>query len=248
MSRPHLFLTLGLLMLLVACGRGMPLSATFAAPTGLEAGAPVYLADAQVGEVTRLTNAGNVTEADISVDPDLRGALRKGSAALLAHRNGRTVIELYNYRAGDEALEDGGELVGLNGPLELAAWQAGEALEAGRRSMNAISGTITDYFESEAWQQHKERMNRQMEDLEGELGRTYEEMDESYRALIKDLESRSEAARERAKETYVELARRLREEITRLEKEGRERLVEPLRRLLEDLSRAMEKQPEQEST
>ena len=248
MKRAKPVLILMVAVLTVACGRGPTLSTTFAAPAGLEAGAPVYLGAARIGEVDRLTIADGTTRVDITVEPELTGALQKGSAALLTERDGRAVIELYNYRPGDEVLEDGGELVGLNDSLEFAAWQAGEALESGRRSIDDMGRSVRDYFESEAWQRQKERMNRQMQDLEEELGRTYEEMNETYRAFIKDLEKQSEAARERARQSYAELARRLREEIARLEKDGHETLVDPLRRLLEDLSRAMEQQPEQEST
>lgn len=232
---------------LVACGRGMSLSVEFAAPAVLEAGSAVYLGDEKVGEVSTLTIAGNAADAEISVDPELTGRLKRGSAALLATRNGGTVIELYNYRPGDEPLEDGDRLVGLNNTLEFAAWQAGEALGTGRKSMDAVSRSITNYFESEEWRRRKERMNRQMEELNRELGRTYEEIDEAYRALMKDLERESGAARERARESYAELARRLRAEIARLKEEGNESIVEPLQRLLEDLSRAFRQTPEQES-
>lgn len=242
------FVTVVLILLLAACGRDMSLSATFMTPAGLEAGSDVYLGEAKIGEVSRLTPAGGAVQADISVDPDLTGVLYKGSAALLAGRDGRTVIELYNYRPGTEPLKDGDDLQGLNNALEFTAWQAGEALATGRRTMDEMSQSVTDYFESEEWRRQKESMNRQMETLNEELGRAYERANEAYREFVEDLESDSKAARQRARESYAELARQLREQIERLEKEGNERIVTPLKRLLEDLSRAMERKPEQEST
>lgn len=235
-------------MLLVACARDMNLTATFATPAGLDAGAPVYVGAEKAGEVSRLTIAGDMAKAELSVDPGLTGALRTGTAALLATRDGRTVIELYNYRSGARALQDGDELVGLNNSLEFAAWQAGEVLESGRQSMEAMSRSIADYFESDEWRQQRERMNRQMEDLKEGLGRAYEDTNDAYRAFMDDLERESGAARERARESYADLARKLRQHIDRLEKQGHDNLVEPLRRLLEDLTRAMERKPEQEST
>lgn len=236
-----------LAILLIACARDMSLSATFAAPTGLAAGSPVYLGDARVGEVARLTTAGGATRAEITVDPGLTGALRHGSAALITNRGGRTVLELYNYRPADKPLENGDTLVALNNTLELAGWQAGEALDTGRRSVEELSRSINDYFESDQWRQQKDLMNRQMEGLEEELGRSYEETRQAYQEFIKDLENESDAARERARESYRALARQLRDRIARLREEGNERFVAPLQRLLEDLSRAMGKQPEQES-
>lgn len=248
MTRPAPLAIVALFVLLTACGREITLSAVFDTPAGLDAGSAVYLGDAQVGEVARLTVAGGETRAEVSLDPDLTGALRSGSAALLARRDGRTVIELYNYRPGNEPLKDGGELVGLNSSLEFAAWQAGEALDTGRQTMDEMSRSVTEYFESDAWQRQKENMNRQMEALSEELGRAYDRTDRAYRDFLADLENESEGARERARESYAELARRLREQITRLREEGNESIVAPLQRLLEDLSRAMERQPEQEST
>lgn len=235
-------------VLVAACTRDMRLTATFAAPAGLDAGAAVYLGAEKAGEVSRLTSAGAMTMAEISVDPESAGALRAGTAALLATRDGRTVIELYNNRSGARALRDGEELVGLNNSLEFAAWQAGEALDSGRRSVEAMSRSIADYFESDEWRRQRERMNRQMEDLKAELGRAYEDTSDDYRAFMDDLERESGAARERARESYAELARKLRRHIERLEKEGNDHLIEPLRQLLEDLSRAMERKPKQEST
>lgn len=234
-------------MLLAACARDMNLTATFAKPAELDAGAPVYVGAEKVGEISRLTIAGDMAKAELSVDPGLTGALRTGTAALLATRDDRTVIELYNYRSGSRALQDGDELVGLNNSLEFAAWQAGEVLESGRLSMEAMSRSIADYFESDEWRQQRERMNRQMDDLKEELGRAYEDTNDAYRAFMDDLERESGAARERARESYADLARKLRQHIDRLEKQGHDNLVEPLRRLLEDLTRAMERKPEQES-
>lgn len=248
MTRPVPLAVIALVVLLTACGREMTLSVVFDTPAGLDAGSAVYLGDAQVGEVSRLTVAGGETRAEVSLDPDRIGTLRSGSAALLARRDGRTVIELYNYRPGTEPLKDGGELVGLNNSLEFAAWQAGEALDTGRQTMDEMSRSVTEYFESDAWQRQKENMNRQMEGLSEELGRAYERTDRAYQDFMTDLENESEGARERARESYAELARRLREQIARLREEGNERIVEPLQRLLEDLSRAMERKPEQEST
>lgn len=235
-------------VLLAACARDMNLTATFAAPAGLAAGAVVYLGAEKAGEVSRLTTSGDMTKAEISVDPDLTGLLRTGTAALLTIRDGRTVIELYNYRPGARTLQDGDELVGLNNSLEFAAWQTGEALDSGRQSMEAMSRSIADYFEGDEWRQQRERMNRQMEDLKEELGRAYDDTNDAYRAFMDDLERETGAARERARESYAELARKLRQHIERLEKQGNDNLVEPLQRLLEDLSRAMERKPEQEST
>lgn len=237
-----------LFVMLAACGWEMNVSVTFNAPAGLEAGSAVFLGEATVGEVSRLTNAGGITEVEVSMDPDLTGALREGSAALLAPRGGRTVIELYNYRPGGKPLQNGDQLVGLNNSFEFAAWQAGEVLDTGRQSMDEMSRSFSDYFESEEWRQQKDRMNRQMEELQKELGRTYEETNEAYQAFLEDLERESDAARERAHETYTELARRLRQQVARLREEGNERLVEPLQQLLEDLTRAMERKPKQEAT
>lgn len=237
-----------LAVMLAACARDMNLTATFAAPAGLDAGATVYLDAEKAGEVSRLTVAGDMTKAELSVDPGLAGALRTGTAALLATRDGRTVIELYNYRSGARALQDGDELVGLNNPLEFAAWQAGEALDSGGRSMETMSRSIADYFESDEWRQQRQRMNRQMEDLKEGLGRAYEDTNDAYRAFMDDLERESGAAQEHARQSYAALARKLRRHVERLEKQGHDNLVEPLRQLLEDLSRAMERKPEQEST
>lgn len=236
-----------LVMLLAACARDVSLSATFAAPAGLAAGSPVYLGDAGVGEVARLTTAGGTTRVEITVDPGLTGALRQGSAALITNRGGRTVLELYNYRPADEPLENGDTLVGLNNKLELAAWQTGEALDTGRRTVDELSRSIEDYFKSDQWRRQKDRMNRQMESLEEELGRSYDETRQAYQEFMQDLENESDVARERARESYRALTRQLQDRIARLREEGSEQFVAPLQRLLEDLSRAMGRVPEQES-
>lgn len=234
-------------IVLTGCGLETTVSATFNAASGLEAGTPVYLGDILVGEVSDVTTTGETAKAELSLDPELVESLRTGSAALFTSRSGEAVVELYNYRSGKEPLQSGGEMVGLNNTLEYAAWRAGESLDAGRQSMDEMAKSIKDYFDSEEWQQHKERMNRQLADLKEELGRTYEDTNEAYQEFLEDLESESEAARERARESYDELVKRLQEQIARLKEQGNEQIVEPLQRLLDELSRAMQRKPEQQS-
>lgn len=235
-------------LVLSGCSQGMSVSTSFDENVDIETGTPVYLGDVEIGEVTRLTTAGTLTEVELSLDPDLATGLSNGSAALLTTRDGQTVIQLYNYRPGNEPLQEGDSLVGLNNALEYAAWQAGEALDTGKQSMDEMAASVSEYFESEEWQQRKERMNQRLEGLKEDLGRTYEETNRAYRKFLDDLESDSAVARERARESYAELAQKLREEMARLKEQGNDKLVEPLQKLLEDLTRAMEKQPEQEAT
>lgn len=232
---------------LAGCGQETTVSATFNAASGLETGTPVYLGDILVGEVSDVTMTGETAKAGLSLDPELVESLRTGSAALFTSRSGEAVVELYRYRPGKDPLQSGGEMVGLNNTLEYTAWRAGESLDAGRQSMDEMAKSIKDYFDSEEWQQHKERMDRQLADLKEELGRTYEETNEAYQEFLKDLESESEAARERARESYDELVKQLQEQIARLKEQGNEQIVEPLQRLLEELSRAMQQKPEQQS-
>ena len=248
MSIARLLGTALLAVLLSACSRDISVSVTFEGAGPLKTGAPVYFNDVQIGEVADSTITGDLMKADLSLDPELAAGLKSGSAALLGARDGQPVVTLYNYRPGREPLQSGGELIGLNDPLELAAWRTGEALDTGSQSMEEVTRSMTEYFESEEWQQRKEEMNRRMEALQSELGRTYEETNRAYNEFLEDLESQSEAARERAQESYSRLTERLRQDIARLKEQGNEELVEPLMRLLEDLSRAMEKKPEQEST
>lgn len=233
---------------LVACGRGMSVSVTFEDAGVMAPGMPVFLSGVQVGEVDRSTLSGDLTEVELSLEPDLVAGLSTGSAALLSTHDGESAILLYNYRPGDEKLQDGGELIGLHNAFEAAAWRTGEVLDTGKRSVDEMTRSMTEYFQSEEWQKQKEDMNRQMEQLKDDLGQTYEETNESYRKFLENLESDSEAARERAEELYSRLAEQLREDIARLKEQGDENLVEPLLQLLDQLSRAMEKKPEQAST
>jgi len=234
--------------LLVACGREMTVSVAYEDAGNLDTGTPVFLGEVKVGEVAGLTTTGDLTEAELALDPDLATGLSAGSAALLTSRNDQPAIVLYNYRPRDEPLQDGGKLVALHSSLEYAAWQAGEALDSGTQSVEEMTQSVSEYFQSEEWQQKKEEMNRRLTSLKEDLGQRYEETRQAYQELLEDLESESQAARERARESYAELAQKLRQEIARLKEQGNEKLVEPLQRLLDDLSRAMEKRPEQEST
>lgn len=228
------------------CAQKTSVSVTFDDARGLEPGVPVYLGQEKVGEVDSLTTAGDVVEAALSLDPELTSDLRDGSAALLTTRDAHAVIELYNHRSGSEPLENGDRLVGLDGPLELAAWQAGEALDTGRKSVDEMSRSVSEYFESDEWRRQKEEMNRRLESLRQELGRSYDETNKAYREFLKELESQSEGAREKARESYARLVEQLREQIERLKEQGDENIVKPLQDLLDELQRAMERQPRQQ--
>lgn len=230
-----------------ACGQHTTVSAAFDDPRGLATGIPVYLGAGKVGEVKGLTAAGDLVEAELSLDPELTAGLHSGSAALLTTRGSHTVIELYNYRPGGEPLESGATLVGLDSSFELAAWQAGEALDTGTKSVGELSRSVSEYFDSDEWHAQKDRMNRQIESLKQELGRSYAETNAAYRQFLKDLENRSDLAREKARESYAELAKRLREQMARLREQGDEKIVQPLQDLLQELERAMAKTPRQES-
>ncbi|MFZ0488588.1 MAG: MlaD family protein [Arenicellales bacterium] len=242
------FLAAAVAVFLSACARELHVSATFNNSSGLATGVPVYLDDAKVGEISGLTRTGATVRARLALDPDLVAALRSGSAALLTTRGGHTVIELYNYRPGGDPLKDDAVLVGLNNSLEYAAWQAGESIDTGTKSMNDLAKTVHDYFQSDEWEQKKNEMNRQFDDLKQQLGRSYDDTNKAYQKFLGDLESQSEEARKQARESYAQLARRLKEQIEHLKQQGNEKLVEPLQRLLDELSRAMAKKPDREST
>lgn len=235
-------------LVLVACSDQMSVSVTFEQAGPLEAGTPVYFNDVQIGEVAGATITGDLMEAELALDPELAAGLKSGSAAMVGRHEGERAVLLYNYRPGKESLQEGGELIGLDDSLELAAWRTGEALDAGRQSVEEMSRSVTGYFESEEWRQRKEQMNQRMEELRQSLDQSYEQTNEAYQEFLKNLESESQAAREKTRESYEKLTGQLREEMARLKKQGNEKLVEPLIKLLEDLSRAMEKKPEQEST
>lgn len=248
MNVARLMLAAALGAVLAGCGQDMTVSVTFEQAGGIESGTPVYWSDVEIGEVSGSTTTGDLVKVELSLDPELAAGLNSGSAALLDTHEGGPAIRLYNYRSGSEPLQGDGELIGLNDSFELAAWRTGEALEAGKQTMDEMTRSVTEYFESEEWRRQKDRMNQSMENMKEELGRTYEETNKAYREFLEDLESESAAARKRAEESYAELVERLREDIARLKEQGNEKIVEPLLRLLEDLSRAMEKKPEQEST
>lgn len=243
---PALAGTAVLAIMLAACGRHLQVQASFKEPTGLATGTPVYLGDARVGTVSGLTTDGVNTTAALTLDLDRTAGLRAGSAALLTTRGGAVAIELHNYRPGSDSLKNGGVLVGLKGTFEYAAWQAGEALDTGRQSMNELAKTVTGYFQSEEWRRRKDKMNRQLDDLRKQLGESFDETGNAYRNFLNDLESQSREAQERARQSYAELTRRLREQIQQLEQQGNEKLVKPLQDLLDELSRPMKKRADQE--
>ncbi|MGA8261878.1 MAG: MlaD family protein [Arenicellales bacterium] len=233
-------------IMLAACGRHLQVQASFKEPTGLATGTPIYLGDARVGTVSGLTTDGVNTTAELSLDPDRTAGLRAGSAALLTTRGGATAIELHNYRPGSDPLKNGTVLVGLNGTFEYAAWQAGEALDTGKQSMDELAKTVTGYFQSEEWRRRKDEMNHQLDDLRKQLGESFDETGNAYRNFLNDLESQSREAQERARQSYAELTKRLRKQIRQLEQQGNEKLVKPLQDLLDELSRPMKKQSDQE--
>ena len=234
-------------IVLAACGRHLQVRAIFNSPAGLATGTPVYLGEARVGTVTSLMTDGASTTAELSLDPDRTAALRTGSAALLTTRDGATAIELHNYRAGADPLKSGAVLVGLNTTFEYAAWQAGESLDTGKRSMNELARTVTGYFQSEEWRRRKDEINRQLDEIGKQLGRSFDETGKACQDFLSDLESQSAEAQERARKSYAELAKRLRDQIEQLEEQGNEKLVKPLQDLLDELSRPMKKKPDQES-
>lgn len=234
-------------LLLAACGRQLDVSARFDDAAGLLPGTPVYLHGADVGEVARVAKSGDTTTAELSLDPAPVSELRAGSAALLTTRAGSTVIELHDYRPGTGRLKSGATLVGLNGPLEYAAWRAGEALDTGAQSVNRLAGAVTAYFQGGAWQRRRKEMNRSFGKLRQQLGQSYQQTNEAYQDFLDNLESQSEQAREQARQSYAELAGRLRAQIRQLEAQGREEVVKPLQQLLDEISRTMKQRPQEGS-
>lgn len=242
-----LLMIISLVTGIYACSQQTDLSVSFDTPQKLSEGAKVYLDGQAVGEVSKISNTNEAMVVTLDLEPESIKHLRSGSAAIVNSKNGEQIVEIYNYRSGKEVLKAGDQLIGLNNLLEYAAWQAGEAIDAGKQSAESALGSVSEYFNSDEWQQQKQKMNDQMAKLQQDLGQAFEESRQAIDQLLQDLEAGSDQAREETKKSYEELSAQLKTEIERLRKQGKEQLIDPLKQLLDELSRAMEENQDSKS-
>ncbi|MDH3640380.1 MAG: MlaD family protein [Gammaproteobacteria bacterium] len=227
---------------LAACQSNLRVDVPFEDALGLHSGDAVYLEQKVVGRVESMTRGDNGVIVTLLLDPKQISELRSGAAAMIMHDDGKRYVQLFNSVTGDP-LAGGLTLLGLNSAIEYLAWVAGDAIDRTNESLTLAAQSLHEYLESEAWQQRKQEMERDLSRLGESLRELGEQAQQDFGELTEELEKESE----RAAEHYQTLADELAKAIVELNRRGQGQLADSLHRLLRELDSMLKRsvQPEE---
>ena len=113
-------------VMLAGCSKGLEVNVNFSQAQDLKSGDPVKFNGVEIGEVNAVDKLDQGVEVALDLDPEKSENLTTSSAAMVINQPER-YLELYANAAG-QPLESGAQLQGLNNPVDLATWTAGNAL------------------------------------------------------------------------------------------------------------------------
>ena len=160
----YLFLTI-MLFVVSACSQPFTVSVLFESPVSVHSGDDVRMNQISIGKVSQVVREDTGTRVYLSLDPEKSKTLRDGSAALISSDDGRGYVSVFNFRAGKKPLAAGGELVGLNNPIEYMGWQTNETLDFTGSAMGEVAAGLQKYFESEEWMEQRQQLQQALDQL-----------------------------------------------------------------------------------
>lgn len=231
------------LVMVAGCAQQTRVSALFSTDADVGVGSRVVYEQTVIGKVEQVSGAGAGTRVQLLLDPSKSGDLKKGSALMLEGDGGDRVARIYNFRAGEEPLRDGDELVALNNAIEYVTWQTGEAMGFGQSLLSGATQSLEDYFNSEEWMQQKEDMGRSLSQLGADAQEAAEDMQREFDALMDSLETQTEQGRKQFEERLQEFTDNLGQQIEQSIRDGEKAVADSLQQLLDALEQLMKQYP-----
>ncbi len=232
--KKSIFLILVSSLLLTACSRDVEVSVNFTQAQQVNSGDPVKFNGEIIGEVADVDELDQGTEIQLELDPEKISELNTSSAALVINEPERHV-EIYSNTTG-EPIESGAKIEGLNNPVELATWTAGNALGSLQGLATAAASAFNQFLNDNNWDDVAEQLNETLADLGEESAGALNQLGGELEEFIKNMQEQSSESLKQADE----LSKHLNEELQKFQEQGAEDMAKALQNMLDAFNSALD--------
>jgi len=149
-----------------ACSNGGIEVTTYLSNTNdIETGALVYFEDQVVGEVSDIVTEAAGVRIALNIDKVAAAKISRQSAVVVNRLKDGAPLEMYNPSVvGEEFLQAGQEVKGLDSMFQLGAWLVGDAIQVGSGSITQYVNAFQDYLKGQQFQEDKAAVRAQIEE------------------------------------------------------------------------------------
>ena len=229
-----LFLILMTSILLSACSRDVDVSVNFTEAQQVKSGDPVKFNGQTIGQVADVDELDQGTAIELELDPEMLTGLNTSSAAMVVDQPER-YVELYSNNAG-EPIESGAKLEGLNNPVELATWTAGNALGSLQGLATAAASAFNEFLNQNNWDDVARQLNQTLSDMGEESADALNQLGGDLEEFIKNMQEQSSESLKQADE----LSKQLNQELQKFQEQGADDMAKALQNMLDAFNSAID--------
>lgn len=228
-------------LVLMACSQSVTLKVPFKSTDNVSSGTAVVLEGQKIGKVVAVKNSDAGNQVHLVLNPEAIKQLRSNAAAMVVESETDRHVELFNSATGELGVKDGDELLAIDSGLQLALWQAGEVIDATNSTTDELVGSLNDYLTSDQWQQRKQDMNKDFEDLKQTTEEGLATIGKELTDLLGNLDLESKDTGKVLAEGVGKIARELENKLKELNDKGKLGFADKLKDFLVELDAAMTK-------
>lgn len=234
MKKIFLLLLTPCVLLLTACSSDVEVSVNFTQPQQVKSGDPVKFNGEIIGEVGDVDDLEQGTAVELELDPEKISDLNTSSAALVINEPER-YLELYSNATG-EPIESGATIEGLNNPVDLATWTAGNALGSLQGLATAAASAFNQFLNDNNWDDVAEQLNESLSDLGEDSAGALNQLGGELEEFIKNMQAQSSESLKQADE----LSKQLNDELQKFQEQGADDIAKALQNMLDAFNSALD--------
>ena len=220
--------------MLAGCSKGLEVDVDFTEVQDLKSGDPVKFNGVEIGEVSAVDTLDQGVKVALELDPEKSESLTTSSAAMVINQSER-YLELYANAVG-EPLQSGAQLQGLNNPVDLATWTAGNALGSLQGLATSAASAFNQFLNESNWDDVAEQLNDSLSDLNKQSAGALNQLGGELEEFIKQMQAQSSESLKQADE----LSQQLNEQLKQFQSQGQEDIAKALQNMLDAFNSALD--------